>query len=144
MEKEKEAIERFLERDNLSLFHFSKQLQLSDHSPLLLVAHSSKRGRSGDHAGSLLNQQQHLVFEKTFPDKSHGILEEYQLEVNINQSQNVDTIIKEEVQLSKPRHEEDDDDDDDDDVESLPLPPSQYSNNIIELSDSVLQVPPSR
>jgi hypothetical protein len=120
-----DAIDRFLQRENLSLFHFSTHLQISDHS---LLANFSKKGARNGGDDDLLN----LIQERDkLPNQNHVILQEYHLEMNL-QSKFADVAKGENVlvELSE----------EDNEMESLSLPPTQYSNNIVELSDSLLQV----
>jgi hypothetical protein len=125
------AILNFLNRDNDSLHVFASKLQIpSDSAPLLVKK-------------PLLSSNRPLELENNdfSSSESQRILEEYQMEKDIMYQCEAKLLISdpgnEDCQRQIIQHSTSDEDDD---LESVPLPPSQYSNNIIELSESTLQV----
>jgi hypothetical protein len=136
------AILNFLQRENDSLNGFTSKLQMTPNSPPLIA---KKPGTNS----FLSSNPQNGLRDKGFKfHENKEILDAYQIDK--------EEIYESDLNLSRANLDDKSSDRrnikvinifhsvelDENEVESVPLPPSQYSNNVIELSESTLQVPP--
>ena len=152
MEITDHAISNFLQRENDSFHEFLSKLEIPPHSspsinktlPIqsLLLSNSQIESiasvRSIGSIGSI--DQEYNTHENIKIIEDYELEKKEMLQNNFYHSRRTDSsfgnITSPKILSSKSEEE----DLDENEVESVPLPPSQYSNNVIELSESTVKV----